>query len=448
MSGSFFSQLFTSIAEGGRALLDGHVWRAGGARASVAAVTELCQALVSQRGEASGAALAIETLAAYSTLDADDRAVLFERLLDDFAPESEAVLQAAEAYRGDPSQANLLALGDTIESPRQELFRRLNMAPGGTAALVELRHGLLRQMVDRPELRVVDADLLHLFRSWFNRGFLLLQRIDWRTPAVILEKLIRYEAVHAIDGWDDLRRRVAADRRCFAFFHPALPDEPLIFVQVALIKGMADKVQPLLDRAEIGDPASADTALFYSISDCQAGLRGISFGNFLIKQVAAELQAEWPNLKTFATLSPIPGFTAWLHEMAPSLDTVPGGADVLAWLQRTADDDAEPPEPALQQPLLELCAHYLGRAKRKGRPRDPVARFHLRNGARLEQIDWAGDLSARGVAQSAGLMVNYLYQLDQVERNHEAYVNEGRIVTSRKVEGLIRAVPWPELSGA
>ncbi len=447
MSGSFFSQLFTSIAEGGRALLDGQVWRAGGARASVAAVTELCQALVSQRGEASGAALAIETLAAYQTLDADDRAVFFERLLDDFAPKSEGVLRAAEAYRSDPSQANLLALGGAIESPRQELFRRLNMAPGGTAALVELRHGLLRQMADRPELRVVDADLLYLFRSWFNRGFLVLQRIDWRTPAVILEKLIRYEAVHAIDGWGDLRRRVAADRRCFAFFHPALPDEPLIFVQVALIKGMADKVQPLLDRAEIGDPASADTALFYSISDCQAGLRGISFGNFLIKQVAAELQSEWPNLKTFATLSPIPGFVTWLWEMVNSLDTVPEGAEVQAWLRGTADHDAEPPGSALEQPLLQLCAHYLGRAKRNGRPRDPVARFHLRNGARLEQIDWAGDLSERGIAQSAGLMVNYRYQLDQVERNHEAYVNEGRIVTSRKVEGLIRALSWPQESG-
>ena len=290
---SFFHQLFGSIADGGRVLIDRQL--RGLARQPVRGVTDLCHALLSQRGEASGAALAREVLVAYGGLDSAGRADFFQRLVDEFAPEPEAIVGAAEAYRAEPSIARLSALARVVEAPRQELFRRLNMAPGGTAALVEMRALLLEQIPDRPAWGAIDADLFHLFRSWFNRGFLLLERIDWRTPAVVLEKLIHYEAVHAIDGWDDLRRRLAQDRRCFAFFHPALPDEPLIFVEVALVRGIADRVQPLLDRsAAIIDPADADTAIFYSISDCQPGLRGISFGNFLIKQVAAELQAELP----------------------------------------------------------------------------------------------------------------------------------------------------------
>jgi malonyl-CoA decarboxylase len=301
-----------------------------------------------------------------------------------------------------------------------------------------MRALLLEQIPDRPAWHAIDADLLHLFRSWFNRGFLLLERIDWHTPAVVLEKLIEYEAVHAIDGWDDLRRRLAQDRRCFAFFHPALPDEPLIFVEVALVRGVADRVQPLLDRsAAISDPAEVDTAVFYSISDCQPGLRGISFGNFLIKQVAAELQAELPNLRTFATLSPVQGFRAWL-EAAPQLEDL--ASELAAKLDGEAPgtlvDDQD-----LAARLLPLCAAYLVQGRRDGQLLDPVARFHLRNGARLERINWAADLSPQGLASSAGIMVNYLYRLDQVERNHEDFVNKGRVVRSRRVDALVRSVP-------
>jgi malonyl-CoA decarboxylase len=435
-SESFFHQLFGSIADGGRVLIDRQL--RGLARQPVRGVTDLCHALLSQRGEASGAALAREVLVAYGGLDAAGRAEFFQQLVDEFSPEPEAILGAAEAYRAEPSTAMLSALARVVEAPRQELFRRLNMAPGGTAALVEMRALLLEQIPDRPAWRAIDADLLHLFRSWFNRGFLLLERIDWHTPAVVLEKLIEYEAVHAIDGWDDLRRRLARDRRCFAFFHPALPDEPLIFVEVALVRGIADRVQPLLDRsAAIIDPADADTAVFYSISDCQPGLRGISFGNFLIKQVAAELQAELPNLKTFATLSPVQGFRAWL-EATPQLEDL--ASELAAKLGGEAPgtfvDDQD-----LAARLLPLCAAYLVQARRDGQLLDPVARFHLRNGARLERINWAADLSPQGLAGSAGIMVNYLYRLDQVERNHEDFVNKGRVVRSRRVDALVRSVP-------
>jgi malonyl-CoA decarboxylase len=433
---SFFQQLFSSIADGGRVLIDQHL--RGLARQPGRAVADLCHALISQRGEASGAALAREVLLAYGDLDAAGRTAFFQYLADEFRPEADAIARAADAYREEPSTARLVALARAVEAPRQELFRRLNMAPGGTAALVAMREMLLQQMPEHPAWRAIDADLLHLFRSWFNRGFLVLERIDWRTPAVVLEKLIHYETVHAIDGWDDLRRRLAQDRRCFAFFHPALPDEPLIFVEVALVRGIADRVAPLLDRAaEVIDPADADSAIFYSINHCQRGLRGISFGNFLIKQVAAELQAELPNLRSFATLSPVPGFRTWL-ETAPSLQAV--GPGLVRKLHGRAPaslaDDHE-----LAGRFLPLCAAYLVRARRDGQLLDPVARFHLRNGARLERINWAADLSPQGLAGSAGMMVNYVYRLDQVERNHEDFVNKGRVVSSRRVDALVRSLP-------
>ena len=429
-SESFFHQLFGSIADGGRVLIDRQL--RGLAPQPGRAVADLCHALLSQRGEASGAALAREVLLAYNGLDAAGRAALFQHLVDEFSVDPAAIARAAEAYRDKPGRDGLSSLARVVEAPRQELFRRLNMAPGGTAALVAIRGMLLEQIPERPAWRAVDADLLHLFRSWFNRGFLVLERIDWRTPAVVLEKLIHYEAVHAIDGWDDLRRRLAQDRRCFAFFHPALPDEPLIFVEVALVRGIAERVRPLLDSTTpVIDPTDADSAVFFSINHCQPGLRGISFGNFLIKQVAAELQAELPNLRAFATLSPVPGFRAWLETAAPSLvEALAGRAPA------SLQDDQE-----LAGRLLPLCAAYLVRARRDAQLLDPVARFHLRNGARLERINWAADLSPQGLAGSAGIMVNYLYRLDQVERNHEDFVNRGRVVSSRRVDALLRSLP-------
>jgi malonyl-CoA decarboxylase len=446
---SFFNKLFSSIAERGRILLSPRLRAIVARRNRVAKLAELCHALLAEQGEPASAALAMEALAVYSALDEAGRAEFFELLDREFSPGPEVVIQAIDAYRASPGAPTLAALGRAVEAPRQELFRRLNMAPAGTAALVEMRGLVLHQLPKRPQLLPVEADLAHLLRSWFNRGFITLQRIDWHTPAHILEKLIRYEAVHAINGWEDLRRRLADDRRCFAFFHPALPDEPLIFVEVALVRGLAAAVQPLLDpQSETGDPDRADTAIFYSISDCQAGLHGISFGSFLIKQVAAELQGELIKLKTFATLSPVPGFRAWLEENASRLAAVGGGSALASWVDKTKGQTgrrAVAPGEELRELLLQLCAHYLTRERRdEGRPLDAVARFHLRNGARLERINWAADGSPQGLASSAGIMVNYLYEIDELERNHEAYVNEGKITASRRVESLARALRWPE----
>jgi len=344
--------------------------------------------------------------------------------------------RVADAYRRDPSQVNLVRLQRAVEPPRQELFRRLNTAAGGTGVLVEMRRRLLKTFAERPHYAGIDADLAHLLGSWFNRGFLVLQRIDWRTPALVLEKLIQYEAVHAIQGWPDLRRRLQADRRCYAFFHPALPEEPIIFIEVALTRGMSARVQPLLELdSPVADPASANCAIFYSITNCQEGLRGVSFGNLLIKQVAEDLGREFRRLKTFATLSPIPGFRKWLAAMAGGR---PQLAELLARLEapRWFEDRAVAKE--MQRQLVRLCAYYLLHPKQGAEPLDPVARFHLGNGARLEKLNWLGDTSVIGMRRSAGLMVNYVYRLEDLERNHEAYAKDRRIVASRRFEVLAR----------
>ncbi len=393
-------------------------------------LASLLRTLISERGEASGAALARQALVAYRELDPAARLHFFECLARDFAPDRDAVLAAASAYHADPNAHNLAELQRVAEPPRQEVFRRMNMAAGGTAALLSLRTALLDAMRDHPELAAVDHDLAHLLGSWFNRGFLELRRIDWRTPASILEKLIAYEAVHEIQGFPDLKRRLERDRRCFAFFHPALPDEPLIFVEVAFVDEMPAHVAPILSmQSAVADPARAKCAVFYSITSCQAGLRGISFGNFLIKQVAADLHAEMPKLKTFATLSPVPGLRSWARKLP-----------TLAEPLRAAVDSASTPQPQLRETLEGLAAWYLTRTWENGHVRDPVARFHLGNGARLERINWGADLSPRGLAQSFGVMVNYVYDLEDVERNHEEYVNRRHVVHSGAVEKLAKSV--------
>ena len=396
----------------------------------------LCHALLSERGEASGDALARDALAAYRMLSGPALTAFFDVLAEEFSPDPEAVGEAADAYRQDASQANLIRLQRVVEPPRQELLRRLNLANGGTAALVEMRRRLLRDLKAQPHWAGIDADMVHLLGSWFNRGFLSLQRIDWRTPALVLEKLMQYEAVHEIQGWRDLRRRLESDRRCFAFFHPALPDEPIIFIEVALTKGMSEQVQPLLDPdSPVVDPAGADTAVFYSITNCQEGLRGISFGNFLIKQVAEDLGREFPRLKTFATLSPTPEFRNWLADTAATRAELAEFAGALAeadWIQRAG------PGTRLRTELMRLCAYYLQRAKHDSEPADAVARFHLGNGARMERLNWLADSSKSGMARSAGMMVNYVYRLKDVERNHEAYANQHLVVASPGLALLAR----------
>ena len=301
--------IWDSIANRGLELL--------GKRVDAASLTSLCRELLSERGEASGTALARKVVEHYQRLSDSERETFFVTLLGrEYLPDPKSVLEAAEKYRANPNSDTLAVLFELSESLRQELFRRINLAPGGTAAVVGMREDLLRVLPSHPELEPVNADMRHLLSSWFNRGFLRLERIDWRTPAVVLEKLIEHEAVHQIHDWEDLRHRLTGDRRCFAFFHPALPDEPLIFVEVALTRGSVRSVQALLDRSRVQlDPGQADTAIFYSINNCLDGLRGISFGSFLIKQVVAELEAEHLRLDTFVTLSPIPGFRKWCHNL-------------------------------------------------------------------------------------------------------------------------------------
>jgi malonyl-CoA decarboxylase len=412
--------------------------RRAGKRAQAA--IELCHALLSERGEVSGALLARDALAAYNTLSQAAQPAFFDRLVSEFGPDATELQAAYSAYHAEPTQENLIRLQRCVEAPRQELFRRLNTAPGGTAALVAMRREVLGALKTHPEWKGIDSDLEHLFGSWFNRGFLTLERIDWYTPAIVLEKLIEYEAVHEIAGWHDLRRRLAVDRRCFAFFHPALPHEPLIFIEVALTKGLSSAIEPLLalDAPQL-DPHTADTAIFYSITNCQTGLRGISFGNLLIKQVAQRLGQEFPRIRTFATLSPIPGFRAWLKTMRAELEPSPGQAgyaEALAALDG-ADwhKDAGQAE-RLRKTLMPYAAYYLACAKQDREAADTVARFHLGNGARLERLNWLADTSRRGLQQSAAMMVNYLYRLDEVEHNHEVYVREHKVAASRELRRL------------
>jgi malonyl-CoA decarboxylase len=394
-------------------------------------VIHLCDALLSERGEVSGVRVASELVGAYRALDVPAREAFFDMLNDSFVPDPEQVARAADAYRNAPSAETLRQLQAVVEPARQELFRRLNVAPGGTGALIEMRRHLMATLRDHPERVGIDSDLAHLFRSWFNGGFLTLRRIDWRTSAAVLERLIQYEAVHQIQGWDDLRRRLEADRRCYAFFHPALPGEPLIFIEVALTERISARVQPLLDpNAEVLDPARARCAVFYSITHCQEGLRGISFGTLLIKQVVEDLKRNLPRIRRFATLSPIPDFQKWLATER---------IDVLDSLEsRAARLHNEPIAADLRDELMRLCAFYLTQATRGKAPFDSVARFHLANGASLERLNWLADTSESGIRRSFGIMANYVYRPEDLERNHESYARGYKVVASRQIERLAR----------
>jgi malonyl-CoA decarboxylase len=436
---SFFQDMLGSIAERGRALLERSPGWPGTASPDATApetLESLARALLSGRGEASGVALARQLLDRYAAEPMAARIEFFRLLAEQFDPDPAGIGQAWESYRQDASPDNLQRLLEAVEPPRQELFRRFNLAPGGTAALVAMREDLLKHGGKEPALRKVDDDFAHLFGSWFNRGFLVVRRIDWSTPADILERIIRYEAVHEIQGWEDLRRRVQpSDRRCFGFFHPSLIDEPLIFVEVALTREIPGSIQALLaEEREVLPAAEATTAVFYSISNCQPGLRGVSFGNFLIKQVVEELSRELPLLTTFVTLSPVPGFAAWLAKRGTTPQLEPG------WHQ-----DAAAAERARAE-LLPLAASYFLTAKgHGGKPVDPVARFHLGNGARLERFNWLGDNSAKGLREAQGLMVNYLYDLRFIEANHEAFANDGTVVASTAVRRYLPVTqPAPE----
>jgi malonyl-CoA decarboxylase len=444
MNSSFFGELLQSISERGRALLKRE--RRGEPAASSESLVDLCEHLLTGRGEASGVALAADILARYSQLTTGPRIAFFEALATRFGPDQKRLEAAIAAWQQSPGDNAAAELHAASEPRRQELFRRLNLAPGGTRALVQMREQLMDVLGRRGDLAALDNDFVHLFSSWFNRGFLVLRRIDWSTPASILEKIIRYEAVHEIRDWDDLRRRIdPPDRRCFAFFHPAVVDDPLIFVEVALEKEIPGAIAPILasGRQDFLEPDKARIAVFYSISNCQRGLAGVSFGNFLIKQVVEDLCRELPKLSTFVTLSPVTHFAAWLkgelsNENSKAIPTA--DRPVFALLDRDLWWTDPVVFDQLKDPLLRAAAWYFLRARNsRGLPLDAVARFHLGNGARLERINWLGDTSERSLAQGHGVMVNYLYDLDEIERNHEAYAEGREVVASPAVQRLLRA---------
>lgn len=468
---NWLERLWSSIAERGRSFAPIPANNIAGLERA----RQLTRSLLSERGEASGAAVSRELLLVLKALPQEERQHYSLFLAENFHPDEALLAAAAQTYLNTRSHEAAAVLAQVSEPPRQEVLRRINMAQGGTALLVEFRRELHGMLKAHPELKLLDADLRHLFASWFNRGFLELRRIDWQTSAAVLEKLITYEAVHEIQGWDDLRRRLAPDRRCFGFFHPALPDEPLIFVEVALVSGLASSVQSLLERdtdeaKQIANANKADSAIFYSISNCQDGLRGISFGNFLIKQVVEELRAEMPGLKRFATLSPVPGFRSWLSARleAKDLPEISLNAEERMAL---LDAAGQPPEPdgeakdiaaalgallsqdswakmaklrdALRPAVLRLAAIYLTQAAALKFRIDPVARFHLGNGARLERINWMANANKAGLRESYGIMVNYLYDPAMIEANHEAFARDQKVVRAEAVEALLAPPPPP-----
>ena len=383
---------------------------------------EMALALVKATGETSGLVLAQEILDRYEPLDDDEKLAFFAHLAHSMNIDPEAVRTSLDAYAKEISKSSYRAFAAAAEPPRQEFIRRLNMVPGATGALVNMRSDLLRLGKNDPALQALDLDFRHLFASWFNRGFLVLRPISWESPAHILEKIIAYEAVHAIESWEDLRRRLEpSDRRCFAFFHPSMPDEPLIFVEVALTQGIPSSVQNLLAEERAAMLASeADTAVFYSISNCQSGLVSMTFGNSLIKQVASDLSAELVGLETFVTLSPIPNLTKWLD------------ASGLTYSADHSDN------------MRAAAAFYLLNAKaQNGLPFDPVARFHLGNGAIVHDVHADADISEKGRQQSGGAMVNYLYDLGQVEQNHQKFVTTHEVPATQEVKDLAGPAALP-----
>ncbi|MCP4937536.1 MAG: malonyl-CoA decarboxylase [bacterium] len=442
---SFFRDLLVAIGERGRNLVD--LQQASPQSKDLPAIAK---ALLSQKGEASGIALADDFFSLYEKLETAELDHFFNILAEQFGPDIDSVRKIIGELGDHPTAEAVLELHKKAEPQRQELFRRLNQVPEGTLKLVRLREDLLERLDKNPRLAEVDADLHHLFHSWFNRGFLVLKRITWSTPASVLEKIIKYEAVHEIASWEELRQRIEpADRRCYAFFHPVLVEEPLIFVEVALGDEMPDAIEPVIARKrETIKDSDARLATFYSISNCQQGLSGISFGSFLIKQVARELLRELPQLKSFVTLSPVPGFKSWLLKLvknkkyteqgtAPILtpETIGVIKDFLAngWSGATGKQQT------LEKNLLPLSAWYFLNAKdRFNKPYDFVARFHLGNGARLERINWLADRSAKSFEQSAGIMVNYLYDLDDIEKNHEAFANDDRVITASIISRMAK----------
>lgn len=414
---------------------------AAGHTTGVGACVVGCRALLSNRGHAPGSSLARDVLVGYRSLDATARSDFFDALAQEFGVVSEVLRCAASEYLRNPSDAHLRQLRQTTQTPRQELFRRLNAARGGTAVLVDMRDHLLEGLGSRPGWAAIEADLREVLACLFNPGLLDFQLIDCETPSSILEKLIEHEAVHAIDDWRALRRRLETDRRCYALFHPAWPEEPLIFAEIALTRWISTAVAPLINPdAPVVDSDTCRCAVFYSISNCQRGLRGFSFGNTLIGRAIEALRMQLPRVTTYATLSPIPGFRAWLSQPAGQSWSGSGAAAAVARASTPGWHTDARVVAELRSTLVPLCASYLLHVKRGNEPADPVARFHLANGARLQRVNWCSDISPAGLERSFGLTANYLYRPAMLPQNCEEYREAGRVDTTQQLDRLSKSV--------
>ena len=431
----FLKKIINSIADAGKELLH----KTLPIKKNLETLLELCDDLISYKGVASGIAIAREISEIYLSLSKEDKKKFFIAVDEKFKPNLEAAEKKSLEFIKNKNTNTLKELSSLAEGNRQEFIRRMNMAPNGTAFLVSMREDLLRFVLEDSSLSNLDEDFRHLFRSWFNPGFLRLERITWDTKAAVLERIISYEKVHKIKDMTDLKRRLDEDRRFYAYFHPVLPDEPLIFVQVAFTQGLASSVQDIIKPMTPNQP-KADTATFYSISNCQQGLTSVTLGNFLIKRVVYEIQQENPKIKHFGTLSPLPGFAEWVNYIEENkLRSILGSEDYekVKFLRSTDVKIGDPRIIEHKKIIKKLTIHYLIKEKVNGKPVNAVTRFHLGNGASIENIVINGNISDYGYNESFGIMVNYIYHLDKLEKIHEEYISNHQISYSDKIKKYV-----------
>mgnify|MGYP002629142099 FL=1 len=431
----FLKKIINSIADAGKDLLT----KAFTGQRNLSTLLELSEDLISYKGVASGIAIAREISETYKTLSVEDKKKFFQEIDKKLKPNMDLIEQKSIEFAKNKNKETLKELASLAEGNRQEFIRRMNMAPNGTAFLVSMREDLLKIVLEDSTLKDLDEDFKHLFRSWFNPGFLKLEKITWDTKAAILERIIKYEKVHKIKNMDDLKRRLEEDRRFFAYFHPVLNDEPLIFVQVAFTQGLATSIQDII-KPKTDDKLKADTATFYSISNCQQGLTSVTLGNFLIKRVVYEIQQEDPKIKNFGTLSPLPGFVDWFNYLNEKqiIDTV--GSEDFSKIKFLHKSEAKVGDPRIiehQKILKKLVVHYLLKEKENNLPVNSVTRFHLGNGASIENITINANISDYGYKESFGIMVNYIYHLDRLEKIHEDYTNYNKISYSDKIKKYV-----------
>ncbi len=403
-------------------------------------ILTLTDDLLSNKGAAFGITVARDIANLYQALSDEDKLKFFKKINEKYKPKIEEISKSIKLYQTNQNEKNLYLLNKSTEGQRKELFTRMNMAPNGVSIMVSLREDLLKLLKDNPDLTDLDNDLRNLFKSWFNPGFLKLQKITWDTKAAVLEKIMKYERVHQIKDMNELKRRLGEDRRFFSYFHPALEDEPIIFVQVALTNGLGRSIQELMKPSKEGNK-NYDTATFYSISNCQEGLSRVTLGNFLIKRVVFELQEELPNIKNFGTLSPIPGFADWFfYQNDQKIKKIVGSlsSDNLSFLRSSDLKLGDPRIISNKNAITKLVVYYLMNEKnKKNRPINDVCRFHLGNGAIIDDIIINANVSEVGFKRSFGVMVNYLYELKNIEKNHEDYINNKKIIFSDKLKKFV-----------